>query len=1163
MSTIKYLKRLIMTSLLTIIILLVTSCTINTVDNTIESSTETETESIEETYKEEETAEQSYKGSGYIGIDDYQPATRYEVEGDICYILDYTGGPIPKEFDKFKKFDFSKNNNVKIKTLKAMFGSYFNPENYYDDYLSSFTDIEYVNLTGLDTSECTDMSYMFSECLSLAKIDFGNIDTSKVTNMYKTFSDCHSLTEIENFNIDTSNVENMRGTFFKCLKLKKLNYESLNSKVVNDLSYSFYRVGLEDIDLTNLDTRNVTDFKYMFANCSNTKSINISNFNTEKVVDMSYMFYNCKKIKNIDLSSFNTKRVKRITHMFDGMESLEIIDLSNFSVEGISNDVNDLKDFDYLFNNCKKLKAIDISNFVAKEASISYMFSNCYDLEIINMLGIQDVVYCDFVFDCCGKLKQVILDEKNEYDKDSHFRKALEYIKDTKENSAYSRRKKDIYNRDLLTTSEAGWHKLVQNEFAVVPSDNYKEFFNIYEKNRYDEFPNFVTTDSILHTYHLYFDYLMKEIEKNNLYKNINDIMLSLEGISKNYYNELKGTEYEQYAKTLMAYFAVPLKIFNENYEVDEVINQIVEEEISLISEHKETYKVKPIFNEYLPEDFYDSSVYESKASLYMDDYTQYKPRGHYDNDEVLEKYFKALMWFGRVNFSNKEDNLTKVAILMSYALNESGLMKKYEDIKNTIYYFAGFSDDCGPKEYFDVIKESYNSETMNKDIIINNDNYKIFRNNVRKLASSRINSQPEVFVIKENENDTNVNFRFIGQTYTYDEEIFKRLIYDYVDKSAKNEKRYLPDFLDVPASLNSDIATEILMEEANDRFVKYTDNLNVLKNEMPKNIDDDNSEILYLKWLKVLKSLIDSDKNDENFPSFMKNREWKKKKLETFGGSYAELKHDTILYAKQTYGAAEMGEGGMDEFYDSDEIIYDSKGYVEPEIAVYDLLSSIAINMKNKFTEANMIDAKGIEFLDNFSELANKLSIISKKELNDEALTDLEYDFIKEYGGNIEHLIVGSGAYEYDYEFQKSNAIVADIATGESDRGYYAREIATGNPIKVYVLVKVDGKYKICSGGVFDFYQFEVPAEDRMTDIEWRTLMGFDDNLIVAGEKNIPVEELWQDSDNYDKIQNRLYKNDNETKPKFQSWTESYRYRGMENTPGIKNIVYVGGDNY
>ena len=1192
MNNKKLIKKLISAVLVVSMLVNLFACgaTISIQKETVETTTEKAVEETSETIEPSKARDEINRDFNYV------PASKYELEGDVCYVLDYTGGVLPtKPFGDFKKFDFSRNQKTKIKSMRGMFGYIYEPDT--EENTWGPADVEEVNFTGLDTSECTDMSYLFNERKALKKVNFGNIDTKNVVNMYKIFCECNELEEISGFDIDTQNVENMRGAFFKCLKLKDLNFKSLNSKKVNDLSYAFYKAAFENVDLSNMDTKNVTNFSYLFGNCRELKSVNISKLNTESATNMSHMFFNCKSIENLDVSGFNTKNVNDMTSLFDGMENVESLDVSNFNTDNVvvfsdmfnkckkvselnlkSFNTNNAFYFSNMFSYMEKVKNLDLSSFTFeyKEKNvppelchysnkpnlyITNMFANCYELENIDISNL-DISKTEnkfgnvFVFDACGNLKNVKLKsdlEKN--DSYNNIMSQLDFIKDTEKNKRYSDRKSKLYNKDLMQATIDSWHQLVENEFTVVATDHgIKEFFNIYEDNRYQTFPNFVTTDSLLHTYHLYFDHLMKEIEKDKLLRSINNISRKTEDVAKKYYTELKGTDYEPHAKSLMAFFAVPLKIFDENYIVDDVIKDIVDAEIEKINAHEQVGVIKPIFKEYINDEVLANiENYKRDANLYMDDYTQYKPRGHYDGDPDLEKYFKVLMWYGRVNFSSVEKDLTKIALLMSYALNEIKENESYNNIKDIIYYFAGFSDDNGPIEYYDVAKKSF-GDVFNKESLLDNNKYENFLNGLKSLKTSLINSQPEVYNIAESLKD--VSFRFIGQTYTYDAEMFKWLIFDYVKKSVAGQKRYLPDFLDVPASLGSDIATKILMDEGNDKFIGYSENLKKMQNEMPKKMDNDNKEILYLKWMKVLKSLIDSDKNNSAFPSFMKGEEWRKKKLETFGGSYAELKHDTILYAKQTYGAAEMGEGGYDEFYDYEEIVYDDKGYVEPEAAVYYLLAEMALSMKVKF--ANMLDEKGMEFLDNFSTLSSRLSEISMKELQGQALSADDYELIKTYGGNIEHLIVDSGAYSYDPIYQKSNAIVADIATGELGGGYYAREIATGNPLKVYVLVEVDGKYKVCSGGVFDFYQFEVPVQDRMTDIEWRTAMGFDDNLLNAGES--PVDDPWSMAAN--EVKSKIFTMGAKKDFTFQTWTNSYRdFNGVGNDSGSRIIYYLGGN--
>lgn len=121
-----------------------------------------------------------------------------------------------------------------------------------------------------------------------------------------------------------------------------------------------------------------------------------------------------------------------------------------------------------------------------------------------------------------------------------------------------------------------------------------------------------------------------------------------------------------------------------------------------------------------------------------------------------------------------------------------------------------------------------------------------------------------------------------------------------------------LPDALDVPAALGSDMAYRILEDKGATDFAGYPENMEKLRSGLAQDNPALWSASLYAGWLNTLRPLLEV--KGEGYPMFMQNEEWVKKDLECFAGSYTELKHDTILYAKQVI--AEMG-GGLDEIPD------------------------------------------------------------------------------------------------------------------------------------------------------------------------------------------------------------------------------------------------------
>ena len=342
-------------------------------------------------------------------------------------------------------------------------------------------------------------------------------------------------------------------------------------------------------------------------------------------------------------------------------------------------------------------------------------------------------------------------------------------------------------------------------------------------------------------------------------------------------------------------------------------------------------------------------------------------------------------------------------------------------------------------------------------------------------LESPKINSIP----IMEWESYAIPGFRFMGQRFTIDAAIMQQLIYDNVQQNSFGDNRMLPDVLDVPAALGSDMALQILTQQGDTEYKNYSENMAKLK----ESLSDSNQTLwtasLYANWLNTLRPLL--DKKGEGYPFFMQNEEWTKKNLECFAGSFAELKHDTVLYTKQIM--AEMG------WYMEEEP--DDRGYVEPEPLVYSRFACLASLTADGLKKYRMLDKIDEENLMRLKEIAEKFFIISKKELQDEVLSDEEYEFISNYCGNLEHFWMETLPKNNDgiHTQELPAAIVVDIAT---DPNGQILEIATGNPSTIYVAVKVDGKVKIAKGSVYSFYQFPWPIDDRLTDSKWRYMMGF-----------------------------------------------------------------------
>ena len=208
-----------------------------------------------------------------------------------------------------------------------------------------------------------------------------------MSNTCCLFYGCESLVNIDLSNFNTKDITNMENMFSGCTFLKKINFLNFNTQNVVNMNNMFSGCELlKSIDLSNFDTRNVTNMSGMFSQCNSLKNLDLSKFNTQNVIDMSWMFCNCESLKNIDLSNFDTLKVKDMKIMFSECKTLKSLDLSKFDTQNVVN-------MNLMFSECKDLKNLDLSNFnTQKVIDMKDMFFGCSSLTSKNIITKDDKI---------------------------------------------------------------------------------------------------------------------------------------------------------------------------------------------------------------------------------------------------------------------------------------------------------------------------------------------------------------------------------------------------------------------------------------------------------------------------------------------------------------------------------------------------------------------------------------------------------------------------------------------------------------------------------------------------------------------------------------------------------------------------------------------------
>ncbi len=626
----------------------------------------------------------------------------------------------------------------------------------------------------------------------------------------------------------------------------------------------------------------------------------------------------------------------------------------------------------------------------------------------------------------------------------------------------------NISNASDFTFSTEARNLLVKNAFVVKPAYN-NEFYPLYESNRYSYVPNFITTDSMLHNYHLMFDFLLKQLEEQKLAAELKQLNASMLSEALNQYNSLKGTEWENAAKRNVGFFAIGSKLLDPSVNIPSVVQNEVGQELALINAHQ-VITISPVMNMGS-----DANVVEALK----EDYSQYIPRGHYDKTEQLKAYFKSMMWYGRLTFRLKNDDEIKSGILITIALNKENNQTSWNKIYEPVNFFVGKSDDITYYQFKDLVQQVYGDNATPQIASADKSKFASFIDATKTLEPPQINSMPIFNAEIQPDREKEIKgFRFMGQRFTIDASIFQRLI------DRETPGRILPKGLDIPSAMGSKEALNILTQLGETKYNKYSENMSKMQSYIASIPIENWTQNLYWGWLYQLRPLTEEKPN--GYPTFMRNTAWVRKDLNTFLGSWAELKHDTILYAKQVY--AELGGGGSEK--------KDDRGYVEPNPYVYARLASL-LKMTNEGLEVRgLLTASMKDNLSKMEQLAMSLKTISEKELNNETLTDDEYELIRSYGGQLEHfwLEVNKDEPQFkessgqrDYLNENPAAIVADVAT---DPNGQVLEEGTGKISEIYVVVPVDGKLKIAKGGVYSYYEFPWLLSDRLTDKKWREML-------------------------------------------------------------------------
>ena len=597
--------------------------------------------------------------------------------------------------------------------------------------------------------------------------------------------------------------------------------------------------------------------------------------------------------------------------------------------------------------------------------------------------------------------------------------------------------------------------QLSEDGFAIVPALN-AQLFQVYEQNDYNEFPNFVTTDLYLQLYHLYIDCMLRELEMYQLFPMMVDYSYEmLQEMKKIYQRTENGTELERAAAHSVRFFTIAETLLRGMKYFDPGNDEIIAEEVEKA--------VKAVDG---PSNF----MADYKEVTFA--YSLFRPRGHYTRNHVLEEYFRGMMWLQSVPFGMDHEDEINAAVMIACVMKDNKSVRdKYEKFDRLITYLMGKPDNLSIQQ---VIAEVEKAGLPMEELLKNKQAMSKLKKNLENIGNEQTRIRPKF------EKTSHNKICIMPQRYQPDAEVLQEM----VDYDNKPTLRATPKGLDFMAAMGVTAAEKILMEEKTD-WKDLGKNLKLMKKRMG---EIDWNENIATQWMQTLKIMNDKDKGGK-LPYFMQNPEWSKKDLNAALASWAELKHDAILYAKQPMGA-ECGGGGPPE-----PVV---KGYVEPNVAFWKKAIELLDNTEKLLKSQNLLTEKISDATERMREEAKFLLQLSEKELAGEEASEEEYDQLKYIGATFENISLDllrepkqilSGWTDVQGVDRKV-AIVADVYTANADNNPDKSILfeAVGDADEIYVVVEIGGYLYLTRGAVLSYREFIQPIDQpRKTDEEWQ----------------------------------------------------------------------------
>ncbi len=639
-----------------------------------------------------------------------------------------------------------------------------------------------------------------------------------------------------------------------------------------------------------------------------------------------------------------------------------------------------------------------------------------------------------------------------------------------------------------------------ENGFVVTQRKEVQNFIKGYYDIYVNDLPVYISADLFNHALFYSMTQTIKYLEERVVNEMLTDILTGVNTGLKSKFNASQNEDYRNAFRDLdviicvarnlqfqSAYFATP------NFAADSIFSQNITNDIlsSVANNNGSMVDIK------LPSGFVLEKV----------DLSQFKPRGHYDTNE-LRRYFMSMMWLGRLFLTIPEDEEeiedNKSSIIMSGIIadiiNEPTLKTKYDALDDFLEFFISKQNNLTVEEaaiVYKKLKVTDMIEVLEKNLL---------KDYCRELRATEqgvqlYNTQCVYEYEFEDDGQSPQYFSMLGQRPTVDAFVFGNVVFPMIQGGTR---RMLPESMDILFALGNDAAYHLLENHLN--AFGYETNIASCRYLFDNMNDKAWESSLYNLWIQALRTL-NPPKDRSNLPNFMQAAAWQHKNMNTQLSSWAELRHLTVLYVKQSYTGIPICDfpdffiGPNAEYFEIlaklnskiIELLTMIYQYSHQDLNIFMLRNSFEIKQEifekmesfaEKQQQGKSLADEDIAYLKNMVFVHNETCVHDNK-----VIEGWIYDLF-----NLSAEVVPYNA-EYPGESLKPTKVTTDVHTSPSDEFEnivgWVKHAATGDQNFCSIVTNnCNGNLTTYTGVVNSYYEYVTDDFQRDTDEEWLAKM-------------------------------------------------------------------------